>query len=42
MPIVNVGTGATIRGTTAETQFLQLIEYFQGLEAANNNITSSD
>lgn len=40
MTIVVVGNGATVKGTTAEAQFLQLIEYFPGLEAANNNVTS--
>lgn len=37
MTVVIAGTNGTIKGTTAETQFFQLIEYFQGLEALNNN-----
>jgi hypothetical protein len=34
------GVNETIKGTTGEAKFLQLIEYFPGLEAANNNVTS--
>ncbi|MEG4883006.1 hypothetical protein QUB75_19695 [Microcoleus sp. K1-B6] len=37
MTIIIPGTNGTIRGTTVETQFFQLIEYFQGLEALSNN-----
>jgi len=40
MTTVTPGTNSTIKGTNAETQFCQLIEYFQGLEIANNNTTS--
>jgi hypothetical protein len=35
-----VGNGATITGTTIEQQFLQLIEYFQALEASGGNTTN--
>jgi hypothetical protein len=37
---VTVGAGETIKGTTGEAKFLQLIEHLQTLEAANNNVTS--
>jgi hypothetical protein len=40
MASVTTGTNKTIKGTTAEANFLQLIEYIQGLEAANNNVTT--
>ncbi|MEG4225535.1 hypothetical protein QUA35_06690 [Microcoleus sp. N9_B2] len=40
MTITIAGVNGTIKGTTAETQFFQLIEYFQGLEAAGNNVNS--
>ncbi|MEG4964942.1 MULTISPECIES: hypothetical protein, partial [unclassified Microcoleus] len=38
--VIIAGTNGTIKGTTAEAQFLQLIEYFQRLEAIGNNVTS--
>jgi hypothetical protein len=37
---VTPGANESIKGTTAETKFLQLIERFQSLEAANNNVTN--
>lgn len=40
MASVTTGANETIKGTTAEAKFLQLIEHIQGLEAANNNVTS--
>lgn len=40
MTNVNTGTNTTIKGTNAETQFFQLIELFQGWEAAGNNVNS--
>ncbi|MEG4964914.1 MULTISPECIES: hypothetical protein, partial [unclassified Microcoleus] len=40
MTVIAAGTNGTIKGMTAEAQFLQLIEYFQGLEAIGNNVTS--
>lgn len=40
MALVNVGTAGTIKSPTVEGQFVQLIEYFQGLEALNGNTTN--
>ncbi|MEG4458909.1 hypothetical protein [Microcoleus sp. N9_A1] len=40
MAVIVVGTEATIQSPTAEGQFMQLIEYFQGLENIGGNITS--
>jgi len=40
MTIIITGGGATIAATTVEGQFLQLIEYFQTLEASNGNTTN--
>jgi len=40
MTIITAGNGATIAGTTIEKQFLQLIEYFQTLEASGGNTTN--
>lgn len=40
MANITAGVGATIGSTTVEGQFLQLIEYFQSLEAANGNTTN--
>jgi len=40
MAIVSSGAGETIKGTTAEAKFLQLIEHCKTLEAANNNVTT--
>jgi hypothetical protein len=40
MTSVTVGSGATIGSDTVEGQFLQLIEYFQSLEANNGNTTN--
>jgi len=40
MANVTPGANETIKGTTVEGKFLQLIEHIQGLEAANNNVTS--
>jgi hypothetical protein len=37
---VTPGANETIKGTTVEAKFLQLIEHIQGLEAANNNVKS--
>jgi hypothetical protein len=40
MANVTAGGGATITGDTVEKQFLQLIEYFQTLEASAGNTTN--
>ncbi|MEG4516502.1 MULTISPECIES: hypothetical protein [unclassified Microcoleus] len=40
MTAITAGGGATIGATTLEGQFLQLIEYFQSLEAAAGNTTN--
>jgi len=40
MAIVSTGAGETIKGVSLEAKFLQLIEHIQGLEAANDNVTS--
>jgi hypothetical protein len=41
MTAITVGSGSpTIAGNTVERQFLQLIEYFQTLEANNGNTTN--
>jgi hypothetical protein len=40
MTIITAGNGATIAATTVEGQFLQLIEYFQTLEASGGNTTN--
>ncbi len=40
MATVVAGAGATIAGSTVERQFLQLIEYYQSLEAAGGNTTN--
>lgn len=40
MASITAGGGATVAATTVEGQFLQLIEYFQTLEAAANNTTN--
>jgi len=40
MTSVIAGGGATIAATTLEGQFLQLIEYFQTLEASGGNTTN--
>lgn len=40
MTNITVGSGATIAATTVEGQFLQLIEYFQSLEATAGNTTN--
>jgi hypothetical protein len=40
MTAITAGNGATIGATTLEGQFLQLIEYFQSLEAAGGNTTN--
>ena len=40
MANVIAGNGATILGSTVERQFLQLIEYFQSLEAGSGNVTN--
>lgn len=34
------GANSTVKGTNGETQFCQLIELFQGWEAAGNNVNS--
>jgi hypothetical protein len=38
--VITPGGGATISATTVEGQFLQLIEYYQTLEAGNGNTTN--
>lgn len=40
MANITPGSGATILGDTVEKQFLQLIEYFQFLEAGGGNTTN--
>jgi hypothetical protein len=40
MTSITAGGGATIAATTVEGQFLQLIEYFQTLEASGGNTTN--
>jgi len=40
MTLITAGGGATIAGNTVERQFLQLIEYFQTLEANGGNTTN--
>lgn len=40
MTNITAGSGGTIGATTLEGQFLQLIEYFQTLEAAAGNTTN--
>ncbi|MEG4070929.1 hypothetical protein QUA42_26990 [Microcoleus sp. Pol11C2] len=40
MASITAGEGATIAATTTEGQFLQLIEYFQSLEAVGGNTTN--
>ena len=40
MTVVTAGGGATIAATTIEGQFLQLIEYYQTLEALGGNTTN--
>jgi len=40
MATLIAGTGATVGDTTVEGQFLQLIEYYQSLEALAGNITN--
>jgi hypothetical protein len=40
MTIITAGGGATIASSTVEKQFLQLIEYYQSLEAAGGNTTN--
>lgn len=40
MTVITPGGGATISATTVEGQFLQLIEYYQTLEAGNGNTTN--
>jgi hypothetical protein len=40
MTAITAGNGATIGATTVEGQFLQLIEYFQTLEASGGNTTN--
>lgn len=40
MAIITAGSGATIQSTTAEGQFMQLVEYFQSLEAIAGNTTN--
>ncbi|MEG4271051.1 MULTISPECIES: hypothetical protein [unclassified Microcoleus] len=37
---ITAGTGATLLATTIEGLFIQLIEYFQSLEAASQNVTN--
>lgn len=40
MTVVTVGTGATIQLPTLEGQFVQLIEFFQGIEKTPGNQTT--
>lgn len=40
MANITAGDGATLGATTIEGQFLQLIEYFQSLEATGGNTTN--
>lgn len=40
MANITAGGGSTIGGSTVESQFLQLIEYYQSLEAAAGNTTN--
>jgi hypothetical protein len=40
MANITAGSGATVGSTTLEGQFLQLIEYFQSLEASAGNTTN--
>ncbi|MEO8891649.1 MAG: hypothetical protein ABI417_08965, partial [Coleofasciculaceae cyanobacterium] len=40
MTVITPGVGATIQAPSVEGQFMQIIEYFQGLETANGNVTS--
>lgn len=40
MANITAGTGATLAATTIEGLFIQLIEYFQSLEAAAGNTTN--
>ncbi len=40
MTAITPGTGATLPGDTVEKLFLQLIEYFQSLEASGGNTTN--
>jgi hypothetical protein len=40
MASIITGANESIKAATAEAKFMQLIEYIQGLEVANNNVTS--
>lgn len=41
MTVITVGTNGTIQSPTLEGQFVQLVEFFQGIEKAGGNQTST-